>query len=470
MLAGALIVVAAFVASRVHYAQRGVRFDASPISYFAQLIDPVLLRDQLLRSVGHLHAQPPLYNLVTGIALKLAPEAPEKLLSPLYTAAGLYAGLCLYVLLLRLDVPVVLGAAGAALTVASSAFVLYENWSFYPHLNVAWLLGAAAWLAQSRGRPGPALVVAAAHLVGLSLTRSLFHPVYVVIVAGLVTRLASPGLKRRTLLCFAAPGVLLLAWCLKNQVLFGFAGTSSWGSRNVHHAVVTLVGAVRVQAEVRRGQLTPAIDTTWFEPGDKIVRTFKLPPAPTGVPALDNVNKKTSSLFPTNFNHWSYPKSSRFYTADVKHLLATYPRAYLRALWERSVPLFYQPVDADAFFTTARAPIAKQAQRFDRVETGKPVRVAFAVGLLLALGWALRRATPRGERVVLVFALFTIAWVTAVGLVGEFGENHRFRYKIMWLGYAVAAAAHVATLRQLLHGLESALARRRARSVSASAR
>jgi hypothetical protein len=213
---GALAVALAFFASRLVYRACGVRFDSSTIAYFAQLLDPVFLRDRLAESLFYLHAQPPLYNLLTGVALKIAPDTPEKVLAPLFMACGLYTGLCAYVILLRLRVPVVGAFVVAAAIVVSPPFVLYENWYFYPHLNVAWLIGATAWLAQSRGRPGREMAISAAHLGGLCLTRSFFHPVFFAIAAVLMVALVAPGVRRRALACFAVPGLLVFALCLKN--------------------------------------------------------------------------------------------------------------------------------------------------------------------------------------------------------------------------------------------------------------
>src|SRR5437868_15126712 len=70
---GMLFVVAAIVASRVIYYLLGVRFDMTPLGKFDQILDPVLLRTNLLQSLWYLHSQPPAFNLGLGIVLKLFP-------------------------------------------------------------------------------------------------------------------------------------------------------------------------------------------------------------------------------------------------------------------------------------------------------------------------------------------------------------------------------------------------------------
>ncbi|MEI9951935.1 MAG: hypothetical protein WDO74_23870 [Pseudomonadota bacterium] len=444
---GAVIVGLAFVLSSIWYSARGIRFDISTLPYFDQLLDPILLRTRLWQSLYYLHGQPPLFNLLAGVALKLEPDLPQLLLKPVFLLAGLYTGLCLYFTLVRLRVPVAIGASIACLAVSSPAFVLHENWFFYPHLNVAWLLGAFAWLAQSRGRPGLEMSLAASHWAGLCLTRSLFHPLYFLLTAGLVVWRVAPGARRKAALCFLVPGLLLGGWCAKNQALFGFFGTSSWGSRNLSHAVETLVGKNRVRAEARAGRLSPAIKVGPFATGTRNVKAFGLTPRETGIPALDQVDKQIRSHHSLSYNHWSYPASAHFYAEDARELISAYPVTYLTGLYQQSLPFFLLPVDADGFLSPNREAIAKEVQVFDALDGSLAFDVVIGVGLGLALLASLDLVTARGERIVLSAGLLTVVWVISVGLVGELGENNRFRFKIVWLSWALAAAGYAAAAR-----------------------
>lgn len=431
-----------FVISRALYYVKGVRFDTSTIDYFAQLLDRVLLRTRLVESLCYLHSQPPLYNLLTGVALKLAPNRPETLLWPLFMAAGLYTALCLNFIMLQLRVPSLVAAVVAAAMAGSPGFVLYENWYFYPHLDVAWLLGALAWLCHSRGCPGRSLLVAAVHLTCLSLTRSLFHPLFYALIATVTIALSAPGARRRAFACFAVPGLLLLLWCGKNLLLFGFFGTSSWASRNISQSVVNLVGPERVEAEARLGHLSPAASLAPFDSGDRLVQAFGLPEHKTGVPALDNTQKANDSV--TNYNHWSYPPSARFYAADTKHLLAQFPTIYLKGIAERSVRVFFSPIE-DGFVARNREHIAKAAGRFDEFDQAPSVRWLLAVGVALALlgmPWA-----ERARRLSLALCFTAIVWVVLVGIFGDYGENYRFRYKVLWLGWIVAVSGYFTAVR-----------------------
>jgi hypothetical protein len=444
---GGVFVAAAFTISRVAYFLAGVRFDTSPINYFAQLLDPPLLRDRLAESLFYLHAQPPLYNLLVGIALKLAPTDPAFVLAPVFLASSLYAALALYALVRGLRAPIAVAALTAAAAVATPLWVEFENWCFYPQLNVAWILGAAAWFAHSRGRPGPSLAIAAAHVGGLCLTRSLFHPLYFVAVTALFVLGAGAGNRRRALVCCAAPAVLLFAVCAKNLVLFDFFGTSSWSSRNLSRAVVNVLGPERVAAQ--RSHLSRAVDLDAFERGDRNISAFKLRKRRTGVPALDEIRKSKGSALRINFNHWSYPASAGYYLADAKRLILAYPGAYLGGTLVTNVPRFFGRIDADDFVESNRARIERVSKRFARFERSAWERVLVAGGLALSFAALVRRRTPRAARLVLAFVWVTLAWVTVVGVFGEYGENHRFRYNIIWLGWAASIAAYGAYGRAL---------------------
>ncbi|HEY0465605.1 MAG TPA: hypothetical protein VGC79_15430 [Polyangiaceae bacterium] len=435
----------AFVVSRVVYYGKGIRFDISTIDSFAQLLDRVLLRERLAESLLYLHSQPPLYNLLTGVALKLDAGQPERLLWPLFMAAGLYTAWCLYFILLELSAPWPIAAALAAFITTSPPFELFENWYFYPHLDVAWLVGAVAWLCHSRGCAGKSLAISASHLVGLSLTRSLFHPLFYGLAALITVVLIGAGARRRALACFAVPGLLLFAWCAKNLLIFGFFGTSSWASRNFSHSVVQLLGPERVLAEVRLGHLSPAATLAPFESGERNVQAFGLPAHATGVPALDNTRKAYGTPLPVNYNHWSYPPSARFYAADTRHLLAQYPVAYLRAIAERSVRVFFAPVDQDGYVMANRHKIVQVSQAFDALDQSGLAHWLLGVGLTLAAlcaPWA-----SRGRRMVLALSLFAICWAGLVGIFGDFGENYRFRYEVLWFGWVIAAAGYFCAAR-----------------------
>jgi hypothetical protein len=57
-----LFLAAAFVLSRLLYNVVGILFDAEPLKFYLQYIDPHLLRTEFWRSIYYLEQQPPLFN------------------------------------------------------------------------------------------------------------------------------------------------------------------------------------------------------------------------------------------------------------------------------------------------------------------------------------------------------------------------------------------------------------------------
>lgn len=106
-----LVVVCAFVLCRWAYYRAGVRFNSDPVYYFAQLLDPYLLSHRLLESILYLHAQPPLFNLLTGLALKLGGEHVDVLLWAFYLGVALAILILFFRTLTRLAVPTWLALA-----------------------------------------------------------------------------------------------------------------------------------------------------------------------------------------------------------------------------------------------------------------------------------------------------------------------------------------------------------------------
>lgn len=71
--AGEVFLLAIFLVSRLLYYWAGIRFDARPLTSFFQILDLELLRHRLLETIFYLHVQPPAFNLLIGVLLKIFP-------------------------------------------------------------------------------------------------------------------------------------------------------------------------------------------------------------------------------------------------------------------------------------------------------------------------------------------------------------------------------------------------------------
>ena len=80
--------IAAFVLSRAVYFAAGVRFDAQPLEHFFQFLDPELMKHRLLESLYYMHTQPPGFNLMVGLVVKLFPDSYAPVLQAIYLLCG----------------------------------------------------------------------------------------------------------------------------------------------------------------------------------------------------------------------------------------------------------------------------------------------------------------------------------------------------------------------------------------------
>ena len=107
-----VIIMLTFFVSRFLFFLKGGSFLAQPLNFALQYLDPALLKEDLLRSLFYLHSQPPLFNLLLGIGLKISPD-PGLTYAALFKTAGLLLPLAFYGILAGLGI-----RRGAALAAA----------------------------------------------------------------------------------------------------------------------------------------------------------------------------------------------------------------------------------------------------------------------------------------------------------------------------------------------------------------
>ena len=96
-------IVFIFILSRIIFSLQGGSFLATPITFAKQYLDPVLLQNDLLRSLFYLHSQPPLFNFFLGTILKLSP-IPAITYDFIFKIVGLLIPLIFYGIFTRLGI------------------------------------------------------------------------------------------------------------------------------------------------------------------------------------------------------------------------------------------------------------------------------------------------------------------------------------------------------------------------------
>ncbi|MGH9336283.1 MAG: hypothetical protein ACRD21_21310, partial [Vicinamibacteria bacterium] len=224
-----LWMVAAFVLSEILARALGIRFASETLGTLYQYLDPAILRDDLARGLYYLHAQPPLFNLGLGLTLKLFPESYSLAFSLLFGAMALALLFSMAWLMRFLSIPgpvVVLVSIAFAL---SPNFLVYRHWLFYTLPVALMLTGGGLCLVRFLDSGRRAWLLAFVGLAGaLMLTRSVFHPLWLVFVGLAVLPFTSASKRGALALASVTPLLVVNLWFLKNYGIVRSYSGSTW--------------------------------------------------------------------------------------------------------------------------------------------------------------------------------------------------------------------------------------------------
>ncbi len=430
----------------------GFPFNPAYLEQGTQLLDTAALEGDLARSLLYLHAQPPLFNALAGIILKLAPgrAAAHAVFQLLYLAIGLFLVLGIRRLARELGASRPWAFAAAALFVfwpPSAWSHLFnhppaERWLSYDYPMTALLLAMALALAAFMRRGG--LLPLFLFLLGGAaavLTRSMFHLAAflapVVLLGWWAARRRDPSRMRTVLLGGLLVLTLAGGWYLKNYRISGWFGGSSLQGMNLS-ALTLLIPAGRVQEEMREGRISPLAGIPRFSPPE-VYLAYYGETARTGVPVLDEVKKGTGGI---NLNHFIIARASREYQGNALILVRDNPRDAAKAVLNAAYIYFgFQPcqflwptyIRPWGFWNIHVAPLWAEG-RLD------PLRYAVLpllfAGAYLGTAFLLLRAPREPLPVFLAFALLYVFAVSSL----ELGINCVFRQQVDPLFFAGAAA------------------------------
>ena len=318
------------LAAQARAALSGEKLEAGTLERGMPLLDARLLKQDLWRSLYHLHSQPPLFNLFVAGLLR-APDFPRTYQFVNWAfALALY--LTTYALMRRLGI-----SAGVALLL-TILFLLSPNatWmesAVYYGLPLALALVLAAFCLD-RAAQGQGLSWFGAYcalIAVLPLMRAFFTLPWCVLAAAFgaavvwrpVRAGASPAARRLGILLLAcAPVLAAAAFQAKQLLLFGQLTGSSWLGCNL----TTMTAGMRAakQTELARGKVSPLVNVYRNDTVEVYRRYFSV--SPTGVPALDEARKTGGE---PNFNNAIYLPVGRQYLKDSLYLISRYPHIYL---------------------------------------------------------------------------------------------------------------------------------------------
>jgi hypothetical protein len=476
-----------FLVSRICFYLVGVRFDFVSLNLFGQLIDPPLLRDDLLRSLWYLHNQPPLFNLYVGSILKLG-DVPY-LFTLSFHVLGLLMTIVLYLALKELRVSTALSFFFAMFFAVSPPCILYENWLFYTYPVTAFLTYSVFFLQRSL-KDGSFLhyFLFASCLSIVILSFGFFHPAWAVVIFG-VLLLIRKDQRKRILAAITVPLLAIVLVYGKNLYVFkSFTGSTWFGMNFARISTFHVLLKVRRKL-VKEGALSPlALIPPFSKPSEYDSFLMELRGStdyPThNAAVLDSRNKSNGIV---NYNWIGYIDISRGYWQDAKYVLAHNLAAYREGILH-AVALYFLPASNYHRLDANREQISTLDRFHNRWIYGglfakeDPAKMRFTLmirrtqknserswfliiglPLLFSYGvWLCFQKDQPVELAVYFFICFTIAYVTIVGICFEVGENNRFRFAVesyFAILLAVLTDRLVKTLRLRVFALKSRLNR-----------
>jgi hypothetical protein len=441
----------------------GVRMDLGFLGLAPQLPDVAMLQDRLVETVWFTHTQPPLYTALLGLLLKLSPF-PDGIT---FHVAHLAMGAGLIVVLRRLFSLLGLGRAATfvavALVATNPSLVAIELVVSYD-LPTILLLAALAlktgrYAASGSGRD---LAWISGLALATVLTRTVFHPVWLVLVLAGVLAMRAPATDRRRVAALVvAPTLVVALLVVKNLVLFDVAGLTSFAGPSTSK----LAGAVATDEEVRELQADGTVSEIFGRPVFFGFATYEdaLEPCVRERPEVPVLTEATRPSGYPNMNDECMLAVYELQGADGAAFARARP-ARFAAAQAAGAQMFFEPALPIIFTTNAdelgptqslyRATLFAQVQLdpVARTEFGDlrildhggvelvPI-VLLADLAAVALGLdRVRRLVPRRRRAggglrragygAWAAVGLTCAWVTGVGSLLEINENARYRMLI----------------------------------------
>ena len=442
-----------FIFSRLLFYVSGLRFSATDfIGGCWQLADTNLLSHKLAQTVWYLYGQPPLYNLLIGVAIKTFPVHYPAVLHGFWSLAGLLIVLALYILLRLLAVPKWPAGLIAVFWMLSPAAILYENWVFYEYPLAALLCLAALALPEFMAGKMRYGLFFFSVLAVCAATRSLFHPLWFMGTIGLMLIIMKN--KRFFILKAAAlPLLFVLAWPVKNLILFG--SPADWSGMNRYKIISRFLPESERIALVKASNLPPACIIYPFSrsSNDYTAAGVTLPDNPyPDVPLMADTVKHGGEV---NFHNYRFREIARQNEEGARNLMRLRPMLYLKSIAAAAL-LFFEPPSRYPFLETNRLHLGRYDSLYYPLLIALPstrhphyldplalllfaVTACYIILRLVIIIAAAANGRAAGKKEGLFwFLVYCCGYISAAGIGGEIGENMRFRFQMLPFGYVLA--------------------------------
>jgi hypothetical protein len=413
----------------------GIRLDYDALFRNWQYLDVHTLRYNLLNGIWYDHTQPPVFNLLLGLILKLAGSYARLVFVLLLKGISLINALLLLSILKRTVRYAILPLIIALLYLLSPASIIFENELFYTTFISLLLLISCFFLTNLketinwRNAAGFFLP-----LVVICMTRSLYHLVWLIGVAGmLLFYYRKKGGGWILLTCSLASVLLVGSWYVKNYFVFNSFSASTWMGMNLARNVF------------HDAEIPDSSNIASIEPFSKI-STYKNflsgfdETKYAGLNDLDLLQEMKNDSF-INEKNVGYMVVSKKYMEASKLQIRTHPLAYLKNILQSAIIFFapatrYSVIESEArkikyydlvySFNLSHFARGKQQRRIAMTLSAIPKMIIY----LLVFSLAVRQAIHSGKIGFLqLFIATIIGYIFCVSSLFEHYENMRFRYE-----------------------------------------
>jgi hypothetical protein len=435
----------------------GQKFSTDYLNIGWQLIPWDILSTDPLRSVAYLHVQPPLWNLILGTAAWLSPFSDRLTLQALMALIGISVAWLSAALANRLGM-----SRRASIVVALIATLHPEVFKnvfepTYELVTAALLLLVLIAVADLSHKENVrrSLVVLSSVVTITALTRSLYHPVWAILIVIFGLWLMRHRINwKLTILVLSIPVILMGGWMAKNQVLFGHPTMSSWFGMNLQRAVIPVLPEDDLDEMYAKGQISEIAMIGPFGKYELYENVFE-DCVPTRSHRSLAEPMRTTDQWSPNFNFECFLPLYDQAGKDAIAVIKEHPEAWLEGrLWSLRTTIAVSPIPSesksevmtglDRVFSMARLDFGGVLSTkgwgtpiYGQLEAHADFGLML-IPMYLTIGWIglwqilqrLRRKQLSAASTIYVVGSFTVAFTVIVGAIAELGEQSRFRTMI----------------------------------------
>ena len=385
------------------------------------------------------HAQPPLFNLFTGIIVKIFPQHYGHVFHVLFLMVTWITALFLYILLRKLSLPNWLCLLVALYFMLCPAVVLYENVFSYTSIVVLLLTVSVFCLINVlEKRNSTSWLLFWISLCALSLTRSSFHILWLMAAFFIMLFLfrKTEILSVRNSLLALIPVSVVFLWYLKNLILFGAFTSSTWMGMNIARIMPpeTALGKI--------GAFRPIREYKMISPDQRY----------PDVKLLHEELKQNTGI--DNFYHIDYIQVSEQFKSEVLSEIRSKPLQYLNRV-KGAFIIYFSPSTHGPFLDKNHKHISTYAAIMNADFSGYvkfrkdvfPVRDTILILAIYVLLFGfiiygfMRGLYNVNDRILIVFLSFVLLSMMVITNFLEYGENNRFRFEMITVVLVLLAKA-----------------------------